>query len=102
MLTLGHVGPLSVEGNHMQIRLWNLGPNQAEVETNDRRIFYTYHTPAAVMFKATRMIYFSDERHSNTSTRHLGAWLDRFSEDMQVRVNQETLNTFAFYPKELK
>lgn len=51
-----------------------IGPNQTEIDTGKRRVFFSYSTPVAAIVGGTA--YRTAAKHSTTTTRHVNAWLD--------------------------
>ncbi len=51
-----------------------IGPNQTEIDTGNRRVFFSYSTPVAAIIGGEA--YRTEAKHSNTTTRHTNAWLD--------------------------
>lgn len=50
-----------------------IGPNQTEINTGKRRVFFSYRTPVAAIVDGTA--YRTTTKHSPTTSRHVNAWL---------------------------
>lgn len=55
------------------MNLTPIGPNQTQLDTGNRRVFFSYSTPVAAIVDGEA--YRTAEKHSNTTTRHTNAWL---------------------------
>lgn len=55
------------------MNLLPIGPNQTEIATGKRRVFFSYSTPVAAIMDGVGVR--SSTRHSNTTARHVNAWL---------------------------
>jgi len=63
----------------MKLRV--IGPNQTEVEINDKvTVFFSYETPVAAWIRPTgalnRPFIRTTKRWSSTTTRHINKWLN--------------------------
>lgn len=73
------------------MRLRNIGPNQTEINTGERSVLYSYHTPVVVQVHGVG--YFrTSTRHSVTTSRHINRYLDGAS---FTTVTQEQIDDFA-------
>lgn len=50
-----------------------IGPNQTEIDTGNRRVFFSYSAPVAAIVNGEA--YRTEKRYSNTTTRHINTWL---------------------------
>lgn len=56
------------------MKLNPIGPNQTEIDTGKMLVLFSYKTPVAAMTNGG--VYRTEEKHSNTTSRHINAWLD--------------------------
>ena len=56
------------------MKLNNIGPNQTEITTNDKTVFFSYNTPVAA--NVNGKFYSTEQKWSKTTSKHINQWLD--------------------------
>ena len=57
------------------MKLRPIGSNEAELETDNITVLFSYSTPVACHVKGTGEYYRTQEKHSSTTTKHINSWL---------------------------
>ena len=75
----------------------NLNPikaNMTELDTKDLTILFSYKTPVAFVNKETSIFYRTSKKWSQTTTRHINAWLKEFpyARNNTHEISQETID----------
>lgn len=78
----------------MTINANSIAPNQTEVTTGERVLFFSYKTLVAARIGGT--IYITSQVYSKTTTKHVNLWLDRQDQSLEIKaVSQAALEALA-------
>jgi len=59
----------------MGIGLKQIAPNMSELDVGNYLVLFSYSTPVAYLDKSSGQYFKTDERFSNTTSRHISKWL---------------------------
>lgn len=71
------------------MKLKVIGSNQTEVEIGNKKVLFSYNTPVAYYDTETKQVYKTSKSWSNTTSKHINAWIGTFMVLLVAKLEQE-------------
>lgn len=77
------------------MKLKVIGSNQTEVEIGNKRVLFSYNTPVAYYDLETKQAYKTNKTWSNTTSKHINAWINNLMVPLVIKMGQEEFDKLA-------
>ena len=77
------------------MKLKVIGSNQTEVEIGNKKVLFSYNTPVAYYDLETKQAYKTNKIWSNTTSKHITAWINSIEVSLVTKLEQEEFDKLA-------